>query len=99
MSAANTAPALRWRSAPDSEILWVAWNDDYIAYHRPSGKTHFLNAATFDLLDKVLREPRDVAGSLTELARLRGAEPDLTQRSYMAGLLVRLEQLGLVRRA
>lgn len=99
MSAANKTPALRWRSVPDTEIVWVTWNDDYIAYHRPSGKTHFLNAASFDLLAKVLREPCDVDGTLHELARLRGAEPDPAQRSYLAGLLVRLEQLGLVRRA
>lgn len=97
MSANSASPVGRWRSAPADQILWSEWDGDYVGYHRPSGKTHFLNAATFDLLDKVLREPCEVEAAV---ARLRALHPTETESSYfgeyVAELLLRLEQLGLV---
>ena len=50
-----------WRASPVEDIAWVRFDDEYVAYHRPSGKTHFLNAATHRLLTDLLVEPASVA--------------------------------------
>jgi PqqD family protein of HPr-rel-A system len=70
-----------------------------VLHHRPSGKTHFVNAATYQLLEQVLRQPRDVATATAELAERQAVAPDVEFGNYVAGLLPRLEELGLVERA
>ena len=37
------AEPVRWRSPPSDSIAWVSWGEDCVAFHRPSGMTHFLN--------------------------------------------------------
>lgn len=97
----NAAAAdLQWRAAPAADLAWYEADGEYVLYHRPSGKTHFVNAATHLLLRQILVEARDVADAASELARLQGpvmAEGGLTR--HVAGLLLRFEELGLVERA
>lgn len=69
-----------------------------MVYHRPSGKTHFLNAGTFLLLREVLRESLDAAEAAKGLALLQGAHADERFCEHVASLLERLDELGLVRR-
>lgn len=68
-------------------------------YHRPSGKTHFLNEAARVLIERVLNEPHEAGRIADEFARTQGVEPDEEFRTQVWGLLVRLEELGLVERA
>jgi len=76
----------------------VSWGDDQVAYHRPSGRTHFLNAASHFLISELLREPRDleavVDAFLTDDGN--GANSDALVREEISRLLDRLEQLGLI---
>jgi hypothetical protein len=47
----------------------------------------------------VIREPRDVGEAAARLASLQHVEPDADFEGFVAGMLLRLEELGLARRA
>lgn len=67
-------------------------------YHRLSGQTHFVNAATALLLRRILLEPTDAesAGHALALANETVESADLIDR--VAAMLHHLEELGLVER-
>jgi len=98
MSDAGIAGEARWRAGPAHELAWSAFGADYVVYHRPSGRTHFLNAATADLIENVLVEPRTVEGAALELAAREGAPSDAEFVAAVAESLARLEHLGLILR-
>ena len=89
---------LRWCSAAPDDIVWVGWGHDHIAYHRPSGKTHFLNASSKRLITELLCEPTNLA-EVAEAFGVAGATSErLSQMDELHSMLDRLEQLGLVER-
>lgn len=71
-----------WRAAPGDEFAWASWPDGHVVYHRPSGKTHLLNAQGGALLLELLANP----GEVYEV------DPSV------AALMFRFEALGLVER-
>jgi PqqD family protein of HPr-rel-A system len=81
-----------------NELLWVEADGEFVLFHRPSGKTHFVNHATFLLLDQVLREPKDLTKTASHLAQAQGAAATGDFQQQLAELLQRLEELGLVER-
>ena len=88
-----------WRATSPDSVIWVQWGDDHIAYHRPSGLTHFLNAASRKLLNEVLADTPDTA---TIAAAFPGDSPREISAEHDAeivAMLARLEHLGLVERA
>ncbi len=85
---------------PPETIVWTQWDDDqFIAYHRPSGITHFLNAASASLITELLNEPADAptVARAFELAN-RGADRQEHLVEIVA-MLEHLEHLGLIERA
>ena len=88
----------KWRSQTPEDIMWVVYDDDFIAYHRPSGKTHFLNAASYLLVCEILNEPMDFEDIAKEFASNDiDGDPD-GYLEEMTSLLDRLEALGLIER-
>lgn len=88
----------KWRSRSPGEIVWAVFGEDYVAYHRPSGKTHFLNAASQLLICDILTEPKDLDAIADEFASdLADDHPDV-YLLQMEVMLDRLEYLGLVER-
>lgn len=87
-----------WRSVPSDELVSIRWGDIFVVYHKPSGLTHVLNGAMFCLLDDILCVPRDSAGAIDGLSQLSEDGAVLPAREQILESLVRLEQLGLVRR-
>lgn len=89
---------MRWQAAPAGHYTWADYDGDFVLFHRPSGQTHFVNAATVILLSEVLREARDLEEAAGDLAAAQqaGVGPDFAPR--VLGLLLRLEELGLVER-
>lgn len=87
-----------WRRRPLADLVCTGFDEDFIAYHRPSGKTHFLNAATHILIFDVLSKPMDlkaIADAITP------GNPEGNDKEYLARLramIARLEHLGLVER-
>ena len=87
-----------WRSAPQDDRVWLDWTAGGAVYHRPSGKTHFVNAATVLLLREVLREPTDETSASRALLAAQGLSDQPEFLDHVRRLLLRLEQLGLVER-
>lgn len=69
-----------------------------MVYHRPSGKTHFLNEPSVTLLSSILVEPRTLERGAQTLARSLGVEADAGFLHHVEALLLRFEELGLVER-
>lgn len=69
-----------------------------MVHHRPSGKTHFLNSASSLLLREILLDPMDPETASAHLAAAQGSDPEPEFEEYVAGLLIRFEELGLVER-
>jgi len=88
----------RWRSVPQSEIVWSRWGHDYVAYHRLSGKTHYLNAASEQLLTRILLLPKDAETVAIEFVGRDAGEGDNPVAASMTDMLEHFEYLGLVER-
>ena len=71
-------------------------HDRFVLFHKPSGKTHFVNDATAHLLRTVLQVPRDLDGIVAQLAPDCPAEEYETISASIQEQLSRLEELGLV---
>jgi len=87
-----------WRAGPPQDLVWAELGDDYVVYHRPSGRTHFLNSATVALLREVLVGPRNARAAAEELAAREAAAVDAEFFAAVAVSLQHLEHLGLVDR-
>lgn len=101
----------RWRGVAPSDLTRSEFDDHHAVYHRPSGKTHFLNPSAGTLLSLIAGRAFDVdsiARTLLEvypeLAELPEAGGDVEAGSsaallrHVAGLLGRFEELGLAQR-
>ena len=88
-----------WHSVSSHLILWAELDADFAAYHRPSGRTHFLNSASHRLLTLILTEPRNVEAVVRELYDYStDQECDAEALRQATQMLLRLEHLGLVER-
>lgn len=90
---------MRWRSCPQDECIWVPFDDEFVVFHKPSGKTHFLNAASEVLIREVLDEPRDFSDVLEFFGSEVAGEDASAYRKQMKEMLSRLEHLGLIKNA
>ena len=93
----NDAKA-QWQSPRPEAIAWVDLGNDHIAFHRPSGKTHFLNASSKYLITELLCEPTNLAGIVEAFGVAEDDSERLAKTDEMHFMLERLEQLGLVER-
>lgn len=98
MSRAESNAPVLWRASPVDDTAWVQFDDEYVAYHRPSGKTHFLNAATHRLLTDLLVEPARLATVAAAFAAGSSASPVGNVEKELRATLSHLESLGLVAR-
>lgn len=98
MSRAESNAPVLWRASPVDDTAWVQFDDEYVAYHRPSGKTHFLNAATHRLLTDLLVEPARLATVAAAFAAGSSASPVGDVEKELRATLSHLESLGLVAR-
>ena len=90
----------KWQSPPADSIVWTRWHDDqFIAYHRPSGITHYLNAASKALITELLIEPSDAATVARAFEPAAGESDRDEHLEEIVAMLVHLEHLGLIRRA
>ncbi len=92
-----------WCAVDPESMVWADWGRDQVVYHRPSGRTHFLNDVSRRLILDVLPpagEPGRDAGSVA--AALDLPDDDLDAAAIVEeirDLLMHLEALGLVERA
>jgi PqqD family protein of HPr-rel-A system len=82
-----------------ADCVWANYHDSYVVFHRPSGKTHFLNAAGYRLLTEILDRPGGTASVAAELTVAGAEEPSRLNVDEVHAMLVRFEYLGLVDRS
>jgi len=98
-TAETNADTRRWRSIREDDLLWNDWDGEFVVYHRPSGRTHFVNSASADILRNLLSEPAlaaEVAAAYPAVAE--SSHPD-AHVAEITALLERFEHLGLIERA
>jgi PqqD family protein of HPr-rel-A system len=100
LTAAGEGAPVRWRAVSPDALVWADYGPDSALYHRPSGQTHFVNAAAALLLREILSEPMDSAGASRALADAARGDAALPPQldEYVNTMLHRLEELGLVER-
>ena len=89
----------KWRSCSPDEITWAEFDNEFVAFHRPSGKTHFLNAASYALLNDLLNEPQSLSAVLEMFAADDTEDKVDGFVEQMKAMLTHLEALGLIVRA
>lgn len=85
----------RWRTADSVNLAWVHWDDGAAVFHRPSGKTHFLNPASVRLLALLDERERSALQAASDLAALEGVQQSREYTEQVENTLYRLGQLGL----
>ena len=99
-----------WCAVDPGSMVWADWGEDHAVYHRPSGRTHFLNETSRLLIVHVLPAPGTPGADAATVAAaldLAGDEgdpatateeiaPEITEE--IRDLLMHLEALGLVER-
>lgn len=89
---------VRWQQSPDDSCVWFDFGDGIVVHHRPSGKTHLLNDASFLLLTEILEEPQDLYSIAAEFETGESGSPRQAVLDSLADMLCRLEQYGLIER-
>ncbi len=98
MSTKQESSPPKWCSCRPDQITWAIFEQDYIAYHRPSGKTHFLNEASFLLIREILAEPQSLDTIIKEFVSVENEANPAPYASQMRAMLDHLEDFGLVER-
>jgi len=91
-----------WCAVDPESMVWANWGEGQVVYHRPSGRTHFLNDVSRRLIVDVLPAPggpgRD-AGSVAAALDIPADDLDVEEMvEEIHDLLMHLEALGLVER-
>ena len=99
MSSESGSNATRWLGCADDNVVWLDFAPDFVAYHRPSGRTHFLNESSKALLTEILAEPKDLNTILAVFSPAVADSMVDTYVEHMQAMLEHLEGLGLIERA
>ena len=87
----------RWSVTSQGSFLWENWDEDeFVVYSTASGDTHLINGVTAEVLRQLERRDLEFSQLVLNLAESFGAELDQQTESYVARLLVHLDEIGLV---
>lgn len=81
-----------------SDCVIVQWDDQCVVYHRPSGQTHFINAATVGILDMLSSGAESADALVDRLSATNDSQDQAAVRKHVVSLLFRLDELGLIER-
>lgn len=79
--------------------MWANYGESCVVFHRPSGKTHVLNSASYRLLTDILQRPEDTVTIAAKLLDIAADEVPASKLEEVHSLLVRFEYLGFVDRS
>lgn len=88
-----------WHAASEDVLVWTELDGDFAVYHRLSGTTHFLNAASKQLLDALRCEPMSTAVVADEFAEVMAPGQGESAAQSISDLLKQFEAMGLLTRA
>ena len=94
----QTLPPPVWCCQSPEDIAWAAFADEFVAYHRPSGKTHFLNESSRQLICEILSERRTLAEVVDAFDAISGVVERDDYTEQMKATLDHFENLGLIER-
>ena len=87
----------RWVATSDFPLIWRNLDaDEYVVYSIASGDTHLLNEVTAEVLRQLERSVVDFPELARNVANSLGTDLDQQTETYVAKLLVYLDQIGLV---
>lgn len=81
-----------------SDLRWRKWdNEEYVIFNVASGQTHFLSVLGFETLMLLQGKPLNILDLGQQLSsKFEGFFLDTETRDYIQGILVDLDNLGLV---
>ena len=88
----------KWKVTDIDSLLWERWGDEYVVFHAPSGKTHFLNASGALILQLLSRDESYVGLMAAEIGLCTATPVDDVLMQQVQQTILRFEQLGLVSR-
>ena len=86
-----------WQSCDAFQLAWASDGEAHVVYHRPSGITHLLNHASYQLIAEFLVVPATIEQIAAFFATDDDASVHPEHLQQIASLVHRLEQVGLVR--
>ena len=98
MGAASFPDDVFW-SSNASDCVWARYGDDFVVFHRPSGKTHLLNLAGYRLLTEMLQDPVSTSTIAARLADSSSGDTAPLDEAAVEDMLLRFEYLGFVSRS
>lgn len=88
----------RWTRCAEDEVEILECGEDFVAYHRPSGKTHLLNESSYRLITVVLDGQPTFNEIADQCVSHEDAPDSLELLDHLVIMLENLEKLGLVER-
>jgi len=88
-----------WRVDRPDELVWASFDSGAAVYHRPSGKTHFLNASSVAMLELLQVGPADAAEVCAAIGGSSAADPLAEHILQVSDVLRNFERVGLIQRS
>jgi PqqD family protein of HPr-rel-A system len=88
-----------WRVAEGQALRWRCWSGNYAVFNPLSGQTHFLDIVSGKILSLLMAGAHDVDEIGSGVSEFLEVPNDDRLASTIAGILMRLEDVGLVERS
>lgn len=88
--------ARRWQARSEPQLLWRTWGSECVAFDPLSGDTHFFDLVARAGLECLMESALSEQEVCERLAQRLESQSDEALRIYVARLLARLEELGLI---
>jgi PqqD family protein of HPr-rel-A system len=93
---ANLPGERSWRAAED--LRWRCWDGDFVVFNPLSGYTHLLDVVTGQILTLLISGRCTVSAVRSALSAFLEVPDDDKLAETVEGILIRLEDTGLVER-
>jgi PqqD family protein of HPr-rel-A system len=80
-------------------LRWRCWSGDYAVFNPLSGQTHFLDIVTGRILVLLMAGPHDIGQIRSRISQFLEVPDDDQLAATIGGILMRLENAGLVEHA
>lgn len=89
---------MRWLSNNFRMLLVANWNDEYTVFQPDSGKTHFFNQTSMDMLSFLSQRPASTEEICDYLSKQSGQAPDKNFQDNIEKILYHFDALGLIKK-
>ncbi|MDC8446705.1 MAG: HPr-rel-A system PqqD family peptide chaperone [Nitrosomonas sp.] len=89
---------MRWLSDNFHTLLVADWDEEYTVFQPDSGKTHFFNQMSMEMLSFLSRRPVSIEEICDYLSRQSGQTPDENFQDNIEKILYHFNALGLVKK-